>query len=151
MRVLTLLTFCGLLFSGTWVLSAGVSVSGDLFLGVWSPQQSQWESRVPVCVSEDADDAPYRVVATGDHASVFALANELGDQVGYRVFWHTGNNYNRRERLRPSSPSRWSYTDSGNCDVQPTAYIRVRLEKRDIDQAIPAIYQDTLVVMLSPL
>ncbi len=113
--------------------------------------QSRWESRVPVCVSSDASQSPYRLVAFGQNPSQFALTNELDDQVRYKVLWHTGKNYQRRDHLAPSVPSSRVYGNAGNCQSKPTGYIRVRLNKQDIDKAIPAIYQDTLVIMLSPL
>ncbi len=106
---------------------------------------------MPVCISNDTDQSLYRVLATGNHANNFALANELGDQVRYRVFWHTGNNFRQREALEASVASRRVYNRRGDCQIEPAGYIRVRLNKQDIDNAIPAIYQDTLVVMLSPL
>ncbi len=145
------LVACLILSWSFTVAAAGVTIDGDLFLGVWSPMQSRWESRVPVCVSGDSDQAPYRVLAAGAHSENFAMANELGDQVRYNVFWHTGKNYQQREALKTSVASRKVYVEQGGCQIQPSGYIRVRLNKRDIDNAIPAIYQDTLVVMLSPL
>ena len=151
MRLFFSFTLFLLLSWSLTVTASSVSVEGDLFLGVWSPMQSRWESRVPVCVSGEASQSPYRIVAFGQNPSQFALTNELDDPVRYKVFWHSGKNYKRRDRLTPSVPSRRAYGDTGNCHSRPTGYIRVDLNKRDIDNAIPAVYQDTLVIMLSPL
>jgi len=151
MRVILSLLMCCLLSWPLAVTAGGVSVEGDLFLGVWSPQQSRWESTVPVCITGDSSQSLFRVVASGDNANVFALSNDLEDQVRYKVFWHTGKNYKRREALAPATPSRKAYAGSGQCRKQPTGYLRVRLNRKDIENAIPAIYQDNLVLMLSPL
>lgn len=150
MRLFFLSTLFLLLLWSLTVTASSVSVGGDLFLGVWSPLQSRWESRVPVCVATDASQSPYRIVAFGQNPSQFALSNELDDHVRYTVIWHTGKNYTRADRLASLVPSK-AYGDAGNCQSRPTGYIRVQLNKRDIDNAIPAVYQDTLLVMLSPL
>ena len=133
------------------VTANSVSIEDDLFLGVWSPMQTRWESKVPVCVEADTVQSPYRVVAAGRNPNTFALTNNIADQVRYNVFWHTGKHYKRRDELSPSVPSKRAYPNNGDCRSRPTGYIQVSLNRQDIDSAIPGVYQDTLVLMLSPL
>lgn len=152
MRQLTTCCLILLLTIGTAV-AGGVIVNDDLYLGIWTPIASRWETRVPVCIWSE-DESAYRISVSG--ASVgrrFMLNNDIGDQVWYRVYWHTGKNYKKRERLRPTIPSRRAYAFSPerNCTDGFNAQIRVRVSKRQIDRAPPGIYNDTLLLILSPL
>ena len=136
------------------LLADGISVADDLYLGVWSPRISKWETTVPVCVWSEDGNTLYRVSASGQASgNQFALLNDIGDSVNYKVFWHTGRRFRQRERLQPNTASRRVYTfdSSRQCIGGPSAEIRVRLNKREIDAAIPGIYNDSLLFILSPL
>jgi hypothetical protein len=133
---------------------AGLTLKEDMFLGVWSPLVSKWERRVPVCVWNEDGVTLYRVTATGlAPGANFAMTNDIGDEVGYRVFWHTGKKLRQRERLRANTVSRkvFQFDNTRQCRSGPNAQLRIRANKRDIDSAIPGIYNDTLLLVLSPL
>lgn len=126
----------------------------DLFVGVWSPFAARWEKTVPVCIWSDTDETSYRVIASGiQSGNKFLLSNEVGDNIPYKVFWHTGANFNRRERLYPNRPSKRTYTynNSEKCGGVASAQLRVRVVKKKLNAAPAAIYQDTILIMLSPL
>lgn len=136
------------------VALAGIVLKEDMFLGVWSPLVSKWERRVPVCVWNEDGVTLYRVTATGlAPGAQFAMTNDIGGEVGYRVFWHTGKKLRLRERLRANTVSRkvFQFDNTRQCRSGPNAQLRIRANKRDIDSAIPGIYSDTLLLLLSPL
>ena len=150
-RLIVLLTIASLA-GGVW--ANGASIKDDLFVGVWSPFRSKWETDVPVCVwSEDGNNL-YQVSAGGTVTSTdFRLSNDVNDTIEYRVFWHTGRGFNRRERLQPNILSRKNYrfSDTAQCIDGPSARIRVRLNRRAVNAAPPGIYNDQLVLTISPL
>lgn len=126
----------------------------DLFVGVWSPFAARWEKTVPVCIWSDSDDTSYRVIVSGiQPGNKFLLTNDVGDTIPYKVFWHTGSNFKRRERLYPNRASKrsYSYKTSEKCGGVPSSQLRVRIVKKKLNAAPAAIYQDTILVMLSPL
>lgn len=126
----------------------------DLFLGVWSPFTSKWEASIPVCVWTESSDTLYKVTATGLlPGNRYYLTNDIGDQVSYSVFWHFGTNVNSKEKLRSGVLSRRNYVFSENkqCTDGPSAQISVKLNKNQINRAPPGIYDDTLLLMFSPI
>lgn len=148
---------CALLF--IWLVSTishagGIEPIDDLFVGVWSPFVSRWEKTVPVCIWSDTDNTSYRVIANGiQPGHKYLLTNEVGDTIPYKIFWGTGTNFKRRERLYPNQPSKRTYTydHQEKCGGRPNSQIRVRIAKKKLDAAPAAIYQDTILIMLSPL
>ncbi|MBX2885302.1 MAG: hypothetical protein KTR32_35435 [Granulosicoccus sp.] len=135
------------------IADEGVIVEEDLFVGVWSPHARRWVKEVPVCIwSEDADR--FRVIATGlSPGQRFAVSNGMGDLVRYNVSLRSGRRFRSRETLRQNIPSRRVYRSSTNelCIDGENARVRVVVNKRQIDRAVPAIYTDTLLLVLSPL
>lgn len=136
------------------VIAAGISIEDDLFIGVWSPFSSRWETEAPVCVWGDVAGEMFRVTATGLASDVnFVLSNRIGDGIDYRVFWYANRRSSRREELSSGVPSRNAIIGEQlrDCAQGANARIRVRIRRRDIDRAVPGIYDDTLLVVLSPL
>jgi len=136
------------------VAVGGITVNDNLFLGVWSPLINKWEKTIPICVWSEDGDTLYRVTASGlASGTQYAMTNDIGGQVRYRVFWHSGRRFKQRERLRSNIVSQgvFNFDLSRQCNSGPNAQLRVRVNKRDIDTAIPGIYNDTLILMLSPL
>ncbi len=135
------------------LFAVGISDIDDLFIGVWSPFGSNWEKSVPVCVTGEASETAYRIRASSlNNPAQFKLNNNIGDNVRYRVFWYTGDALERRERLRPDRESRRAYRFStGSSCSSSNATLSVRISNRDIRRAVPAIYDDTLLITLSPI
>lgn len=136
-------------------LSAGsIGDIDDLYVGIWSPFGRNWEKTVPICVTGDVGETAYRVRASSlNNASRFTADNTIADKVRYQVYWHTGSAFKQRERLRPDRESRRTYNynfDSG-CLSTPSAKLRVKINNRDINRAVPAIYSDTLLITISPI
>ncbi len=141
-----------LVAGGAW--ANGAIIKDELFIGVWSPFRARWETKVPVCVWNEDGKTLYQVSATGSNGNTdFRLSNDVNNTIQYRVFWHTGRAFNRRERLQPNILSRSSYpfSTSAQCVDGPSALIRVRLNRRAVDTAPPGIYNDQLVLTISPL
>lgn len=152
--ILTLLLLAALPGQGRIAHAAnGIQIEDDLFMGVWSPYVRRWRAEVPLCLWSDEGDL-FRITASGlTPGNAFSLTNDLGDQVRYKVILHSGRLFKRRERLRQDRPSRLTYPSAVTqyCQRGYTARIRVDLNKGDIDRAIPAIYSDTLMLVISPL
>lgn len=126
----------------------------DLFLGVWSPFTAKWETSIPVCVWTETADSLYKVTVTGQQPGTqYFVTNDVGDKATYRVFWYFGQNLKQKERLRSGVLSRRNFPFSDNrlCTNGPSARITVRLNKKQISEAPPGIYNDTLLLMFSPL
>lgn len=132
-------------------LGGGISVGDDLFIGVWSPFGKRWEAEASVCIwGEDV----FRVIASSvELGNVFALSDSGGARVPYRVFWRRRDAPGRGQELDPGVPSRRSIAGDARfeCAGGVNARIRVKVERRDIDRAPPGIYDDTLMLTLSPL
>jgi len=131
----------------------GLSVEEDLYLGVWSPYASTWQTEIPICIWSEEGDF-FRITASGlAPGRKFSLTNNLQQTVPYKVFLLDGKRFRRRERLRQNVPSRRIYpsAESRFCHRGYTARVRVKLNKKQIDRAVPAIYSDTLLLILSPL
>jgi len=150
-RLIVVLTIA-LVSCGVW--ANGASIKDDLFVGVWSPFRTKWEADVPVCVWSEDGNALYQVSASGSATSAdFHLSNDVSDLIQYRVYWHSGRTFKKRERLQVNIPSRKNYTfsDSAQCTDGPSARIRVRLNQRAVNEAPPGIYNDRLLLTISPL
>ena len=132
-------------------LGSGISVDDDLFIGVWSPFGKRWEAEAGVCVW---GEGVFRVIASSvELGNVFALSDSGGGEVPYRVFWRRRDAPGRGQELDPGVPSRRSISGDArfDCAGAVNARIRVKVERRDIDRAPPGIYDDTLMLTLSPL
>lgn len=136
------------------VQAGGIAIKDDLFVGVWSPFGSRWEAEAPVCIWGDAAGESYRVIATGLSSDTdFELSSDSDERITYRVLWFPRAGRNRRDRLAPGVPSRSSIVadSSPECTGGANSSIRVTIPRRQINRAPPGIYDDTLLVILSPL
>ncbi len=148
---------CVLLF--VWLYSsfshAGeIEPIDDLFVGVWTPFAARWEKTVPVCIWDNQADTVYRVIVNGiQSGNKFLLSNEVGDTIPYKVFWETGKKFKHREQLYPNQRSKrsYSYDQNEKCGGMSSSQLRVRIVKKKLNSAPAAIYQDTILLMLSPL
>lgn len=152
LRAKTSLIGLVLMFSTYAIADEGLVLEDDFYLGVWSPYARSWQKDVPICIwSEDGDR--FRIVATGlSPGQRFSVANGLGDLVRYNVTVRSGRRFRAREQLRQNIPSRRVYPSSKTefCTDGESARVRVVVNKRQIDRALPAIYTDTLLLVISP-
>ena len=129
---------------------ADVELGGDLSLGEWSPRRSRFLATVPACVSGDARES-YRVSVSGQADDGFAMRNDIGDEIAYRVRWYARGDRGRRENLRPGEPSRRAYRFQSRteCEAGEAPGLEVRARERDVDRAAPGRYRDVLVLTVS--
>ena len=144
---------CALALSALAVqgLAGGLTIVDDLFVGVWSPFGSRWEAESSVCVTGDGS---FRVVATSvERGDRFALGNGAGDEVPYALFFRHRDRPGRGASLSPGVPSKKAVSGHPvtGCAGGANARVRVRVDRRAIDDAPPGIYADTLLLTLSPL
>ena len=135
---------------------AAVDVDDDLMLGVWSPQRGRFVAAVPACVSRDPDEpaGAYRITAAGGATDGgFAMVNDVGDEIPYRVRWFAEGDSGRRETLRAGTPSKrtYAYRTSADCAAGDVSGLEARARERDVDRAPPGVYRDVLVLTVSPL
>lgn len=134
----------------------GTSLDMDrkLHLGSWSPFASYWEGLSPVCAWTQSEDVGFRITALNlNNANAFQLTNDIGDGVSVSIFWEHINNLYSGEQLRAGTPSSQTYVynpDFG-CGLNPNYMMRLRVDKADLDNAMPGIYSGSLVLMLSPI
>ena len=140
-------------------VEAEVGIDGDLFLGVWSPQRTRFVASVPVCVSRSPDEVQgaYRLTVSSATGNVpgedFVLLNGVGDAVPYRVRWFADGPDGPAERLRPGVASRRSYPyrTPTECLEGRAASLEARVRARDVARAPAGVYDDTLVLTVSPI
>lgn len=146
--LIVLVLLCGF----SVVADEGVVVNDDLFVGVWHPSARRWQKEVPICIWSENGDR-FRIIATGlSPGQNFSVSNDLGNLVRYNVILRSGQRFRGRERLRQNTPSRRVYRSSATeqCVNGESARIQVVINKRQIDRAIPSVYSDTLLLVLSP-
>ncbi len=142
---------CGVLVWASSAQASGVQQLGDVHFGVWSPFVQRWTQRSPVCITADNAGGIFRIMATGlSPGLTFSLTNDINTQVSYKLFWHTGTKYRQRERLQSGVASRkvYTYSTTQNCADGPTGMLRVLLDQGDLAAAVPAVYSDTLLLMV---
>ncbi len=135
---------------------AAVDVDGDLLLGVWSAQRTRFVANVPVCVHTDEPSAPgaYRIAATGASGpGGYAMSTSVGDRITYRVLWYDEGDAGRHEELQSGELSRRSYafTQRSDCLAGASPTLEARARNRDVSQAPPGIYSDTLTLTIAPI
>ena len=131
--------------------AGGLTIIDELFVGIWSPFGSRWEASSSVCIS---GDGPFRVIATSaEREERFALDNGAGDEVPYQTFWRHRDRPGRGQALQPGIPSRKASSGhpAADCGGGANARVTVRVDRRAIDNAPPGVYDDTLLLTLSPL
>ena len=155
--IMKTLFFC-ILISVQSVLSAGqIELEKDIFLGVWSPFASKWETKTPLCVWTQDTETSFRITASGSNSSSVFVLNSgdgaAGEEVRYEVSWRASPGRGRREKLSAglSSKGTYPYSNDVQCGGGFNGEITVRLVKKDIDRASPGIYNDALLLMLSPI
>ena len=132
---------------------ANVSISDDLFVGVWTPTRSRWEATTPVCIwNEEGGAYRIRVTGVGD-GSDFALSDPGGFSIDYVLRWLRSGTQGERERLRPGSASSrlYEFSVSDGCFDEEPPHLYVFINDRQLDNAPPGIYTDTLFVTIEPL
>ena len=144
---------CALVLSALAVrgVAGGLTIADDLFVGVWSPFGSRWEAESGICVT---GDGAFRVTATSvERGDRFALGNGAGDEVPYVLFFRHRDRPGRGASLSPGIPSKKAVSGhpTADCAGGANARVRVRIDRRAIDDAPPGIYADTLLLTLSPL
>lgn len=148
-----LVASCTLALVCTTVAGAAVSVSGELFFGIWSPTRNQWEATTPVCVT-DREGGAYRVRVSGlAGGEEFALLDPGGYSVDYRLSWLRSGTRGEREQLTAGVASQRVYQSSteANCiDAEPP-HLQARINDRTLDLAPPGVYRDTLFIIIEPI
>lgn len=141
---------------GVWTSESqanGVQKLDDVHFGVWSPFVKRWTQRSAVCITGDGSGGIFKLVATGQTpGQTYALTNDINTRVGYRLFWHTGPKYRQRERLTSGTTTRkvYTYSTAPSCSDGPTGMLRVLLDQGELEAAVPAVYSDTLLLMVVP-
>lgn len=135
--------------------SATLRVYDDIHLGVWNPNRTNWQGTTYLCMWDEAQQTPFRIMASGQNDSrrQFNLGNDIGSRVKYQLTWQFGKSMKRRERLSPGKASKnaLDVSSAAGCPGGPTAMIRIKVDKRSLDAAPTGIYTDTIIFMLSPL
>jgi hypothetical protein len=133
---------------------ASLEVDRHLHLGNWSPFASYWEGGSAVCAWTKSDDAGFRITAQNhNNANKFQLTNDIGDGVSITLSWEHIDHPYAGEQLKPGTPSSQTYFFNPNygCGVSPNYMMRLRVDKADLDNAMPGIYRGALVLTLSPI
>ena len=144
---------CAAVLAGTASAFANVSVSGDLFVGVWTPTRNRWEATTPVCIWNE-DGGAYRIRVTGvGTGSDFALTDPGGFSIDYVLRWLRSGASGERESLRPgiASSRLYDFSVSEGCFDEEPPHLYVFINDRQLDLAPPGIYTDTLQVIIEPL
>jgi hypothetical protein len=132
----------------------GLEVDRRLHLGSWSPFASYWEGSSPVCAWTQSEDVGFRITALNqNNANAFQLTNGIGDGVSITLFWEHFDNPYSGEQLKAGMPSSqtYFYNPEYGCGVSPNYVMRLRVDKADLDDAMPGIYRGALVLILSPI
>jgi hypothetical protein len=133
---------------------AGLEVDRNLHLGSWSPFASYWEGSSPVCAWTESEDVGFHVtVQNHTNSNAFQLSNDIGDNVSITFFWEHIDSPYSGEQLKAGMPSSqsYSYNPDYGCGVSPNYMMRLRVDKADLDNAMPGIYSGALVLILSPI
>lgn len=156
MRHASCLLFVAFFISGFFnqAFSSGLEVDRNLHLGSWSPFASYWEGRSTVCAWTESEDIGFRITALNHNDSnAFQLTNDIGDGISVTLFWEYINNPYSGEQLKVGTPSSQTYVynpDYG-CGLNPNYMMRLRVDKADLDNAMPGIYRGDFVLILSPI
>ena len=129
----------------------GVYDLGDVNFGLWSPFVKRWSQQSPVCITSNSNSGIFKILVTGlTPGQTFALSNDINTRVDYRLFWHTGSKYQQREVLQSGVVSRkvYTYSMAPACSDGPTGMLRVLLDQKKLEAAVPAVYSDTLLLMV---
>lgn len=130
-----------------------MTISSDLFVGIWTPTRSKWEATTPVCVWNE-DGGAYRVRVNGlGNGSDYMLLDPGGFSIDYRLRWLRSGTRGAREQLHPGVASSRIYdfaTVEGCFDEEPP-HLNVNINDRLLDAAPPGIYTDTLFVIIEPI
>lgn len=140
----------------TLPVPAAVEIDGDLLLGIWSQQRTRFVANVPACVyTEDgAAGGAYRITVSGGASGTrFAMANDVGDTIPYRLRWYGSRGTSRREELSPGVPSRRAYAfrERAACLDGNVPELEAQARTRDVSRAPPGVYRDTLLLTVSPI
>ena len=96
----------------------------------------------------------FRITALNhNNTNAFQLSNDIGDGVSMSIYWGFINSPYSGEQLKAGTPSSQTYTYNAEygCGVNPNYMMRFRVDKADLDNAMPGIYQGALVLLLSPI
>lgn len=135
-------------------IGAGLEVDRNLHLGSWSPFASYWEGGSAVCAWTKSDDIGFRITAQNhSNSNALQLTNDIGDGVSVTLFWEDINGPYTGEQLKAGTPSSQTYLYNPNygCGVNPNYKMRLRVDKADLDNAMPGIYSGAFVLILSPI
>jgi len=133
---------------------AGLQIDRNLHLGSWSPFASYWEGRSAVCAWTESDDVAFQIIAFNqNNSNDFQLTNGSGDGVSISLFWEYIDSPGTGEKLKAGRPSSQTYYyDSGyGCGVSPNYSMLFKVNKADLDNAMPGTYRGALMLILSPI
>jgi hypothetical protein len=135
-------------------LGTGLEIDRNLHLGSWSPFASYWEDGSFVCAWTRSEDVGFRITALNhNNSNALQLTNDIGDGVSVTLSWEPTDNPYSGEQLKAGTPSSqtYFYNPSYGCGVNPNYIMRLRVDKADLDNAMPGIYRGTFVLILTPI